>query len=302
MSSTPMIPDKYVIRTSREQVAGRRAITVRKFSTSIVLSLENVIDALKQSRLIFGNEFGVVKRYETEEAGDSVRALCGLVGERNLVLLNEQTNELDFLRIKHVLLATLMVEFTVGASGLEFLMYGGRQGRVELWNMLRENFGLEEEPLSRTFSDRSIRALCERFFDRLFEITFDPLNQTGWGTISAADFKSERGQYIRPEVDRMKQVRNNTDIVIRTFESELRNQTMEPLENSYDIRFRLLKDSGINFQIPELELPPNASDFEREMVVYDLAQQSYRQVVGTEELYEPLPSCETSGIEQLELL
>jgi hypothetical protein len=299
-----MIPNKYVVRRSREQVAGKRDITVRKFNASTILQEQEILEALEKSRLVFGKEFGVIKTYGPDSSESNIRALCGLVGDRNLILLNEQNNELNYLKIKHVLLATMMLELVSGseAGELDLLVYGGKQGRIELWNMLRENFGVEGEPSTRRFSDAAVRTLCEEFFDRLFQIEFDPLNQSGWGTISAADFKSGRGQYIDPEVDRMQQVRHNTEIVIHTFKSELRNQSVEPLEDLYNIRFRLLKDSGVNMHIPELRLPPGTDEFEREMVFYDLAQQSYRRIVGTEELYEPLPPSEQSDAEQLQLL
>lgn len=301
MMSVPIIPNSYIIRRPRDQIGRKRALTVRKYSTTISYDRESVKRGLRESRLVFGNNFGVIQTHDEDDPGRNIRALCGLVGKRNLVLLNEQTNELNFLRIKHVLLATLLIEFIPHSESgkLEFLTYGGRQGRIELWQMLRQHFGLTEDPVPRQFTDQAVRNLCHEFFSRLFQIIFDPFDQEGWGTISAADFKSGRGQSIDPEVDRMQQIRQNTNIIIRSFESELRNQSIDSLENFYDIRFSLLKDSGINMQIPELKLPPRSDDIEYETALYDFAQQAFRRIVGDEELYEEIP--EADKAKQLEL-
>lgn len=301
MMSTPIIPNSYIIRRPRDQIGKKRVLTVRKYSTTVPYERKSIERGLKEGQLVFGSNFGVIQTYDEDDLDRNIRALCGLVGERNLVLLNEQTNELNFLRIKHVLLATLLIEFTPHSDSgkMEFLTYGGRQGRIELWRMLRQHFELTEDPIPRQFTDQAIRNLCDRFFSRLFQITFDPFDQKGWGTISAADFKSSRGQYIDPEVDRMQQIHENTHIVIRTFESELRNQTIDPLKDFYDIRFSLLKDSGVNMQIPELNLSPGSDDIEYETVLYDFAQQSFLRIIGDEELYEDLP--EKDRAKQLEL-
>jgi hypothetical protein len=133
------------------------------------------------------------------------------------------------------------------------------------------------------------RRLCEKFFDHLYQIKIDPTHQAGWGTISAADFKSKRGQYIDPNVDRMQQVRNNKDIIIQSFKSELRNHKIDRLDDFYNIKFRLLADSGINIAIPALKMPLKTSNLQYETVLYDFARQSYYRIVGNEELYEAIP-------------
>lgn len=303
MPSAPLIPNDYVIRRSRNQVGGQRSLTVRKFSTTNVFDRENILTGMSNSRLVFGNEFGIIRTFDEDNPERNIRAMCGLVGDKNLVLLNQQTNELNYFRIKHALLATLMIEFMADPdSGLfEFLVYGGKQGRIELWNVLRREFGVVEDPIPRMFSSMAVRRLCESFFNLLYQIIIDPLNQSGWGTINAADFKSSRGQYIDPEVDRMRQVHENKDIIILSFKSEIRNQSMEPLEDFYNIRFSLLRDCGVNMQVPELKLPLTMSDLEYETVFYDFARQAYHRIIGDEDLYEPMPAETETGPEQLSL-
>lgn len=301
MAAALIIPNSYVIRRSRDEPAGARTLTVRKYITSAELGRQEILEGLAKSRLVFGNDFGVIQIRDENDPERNIRALCGLVGDRNLVLLDEHTNQLNYLCIRHVLLATLMIEFVSASqsSRLDFLVYGGKQGLVELWSMLKANLGVNDEPVPVAFTDIGVRNLCERFFDRLYQITFDPLYQSGWGTISAADFRSRRGQYINPEVDRMRQIRESENIIIRTFESEIRNQTIAPLEDYYDIRFRLLKDSGVNMKISELKVPSTANDLDYETVLYGLAQQTYNRIIGYEDIYEAIP--EKPIVEQLKL-
>ena len=184
-----------------------------------------------------------------------------------------------------------MVEFLNDPESgcLDLLIYGGNRGFQEFFQMVSDHFAISEEPSALRFSGIGTRHLCEKFFEQLYQIVFDPLNQSGWGTISAADFKSTRGQFIDSNVEQMRHVRENEDIIIQSFKSVLYNQRIEPLQNYYDIRFSLLKDrSGIKLTIPELTLPASYSDVEYECVVYDFARQIYYQLIGQENVYEPL--------------
>jgi hypothetical protein len=138
MTNAPIIPNDYIIRRSGDQVGGKRKLTVRKFSTTQIFQREEILQGLAKSSLVFGTEFGVIKTFPTgmlphdaDKPEPNIRALCGLVGESNLVLLNAQ-NELDYIRLQNVLRATLMIEFMADpdSNQLEFLIYGGTQGRL----------------------------------------------------------------------------------------------------------------------------------------------------------------------------
>jgi hypothetical protein len=130
---TPIIPNEYVIRRPRDEMGGQRTITVRKYSTAVTYERTTILSGLALSSLIFGNEFGVIERYEVDSPDHNIRALCGLVGERNLVLLSQQTNRPDYFRIKNVLLATLVIEFSVDqASGKHHLCSERRPTEIVL--------------------------------------------------------------------------------------------------------------------------------------------------------------------------
>lgn len=290
-ATTPTIPNEYVVRRPQDEMGGQRTITVRKFSTPVDFQRTNILNGVAKSRLVFGNEFGIIESYDEDKPERNIRAMCGLVGPRSLVLLNQQTSKPDYYRIKHVLLATLMIEFLPdpNAGKLDFLVYGGRQGYIELWEMLKDNFGVIGEPTSRVFTDIGLRNLCEKVFERLYQITIDPWYKAGWGTIKAADFKSSRGQFIDPNVDRMKQVLENKEILIQSFKSVLPKQMMTPpLEDAYDVKFQVLKDRGVSIEIPELKLPANKTDIAYESVLYDFARQTYGRIVGGNKLYEDI--------------
>lgn len=289
LRNVPLIPDDYVSRVARNEVGGKRTITVRKYTAIPYQTRTEVVSAIKKSRLTYGDAFGVIQEHDLAEHDlaeleRNPRMLCGLVGERNVILISHTTNKPDYLKLRHVLLATLMVEFIVTDEKLELLIYGGKQGHSELINLFKENFGITQL-LPHVFTDVGVRNLCENRFDRLFTIDFDPYDMDGWGTIQAANFKSGRGQFIKHEVERMKQIRDNKDILIRSFRSVLHNQMIEPLQNVYDIRFEVLKDRGVSIEIPELKLPP-AADLSYEAILYDFARQAYSRIVGEEELQE----------------
>lgn len=285
----PIIPNEYIILKSRD--VELRPLSVRKYRTTVSFERQHILEGLEKSHLVFGTDFGVIQTYDTENPKHTIRALCGLVGEKDLVLI-DQTSRLKYLRLKHVLQTTMMIEFLTDLDSgyLEFLIYGGNQGYQEFQQMLEEHFGIIEKPTELKFSDMGVRRLCEKFFEQLYQVTSKPLHQEGWGTIDVADFKSERGQFIDPFVERMQQIRKNENIIIKSFKSVLRNQRIESLGDFYNVKFSLLKDrSGINLTIPELTLPTSYSDVDYERVVYDFARYIYNQIIGQEYVYEPIP-------------
>jgi hypothetical protein len=134
------IPSDYIIRRAQDQSGSQRTITVRKFQSQILFDRTSTIFGVDKSLLAYGRDFGVVRSFDVNDYQRNIRILCGLVGERNLVLVNRETSALDFLRISNVLLATLMIEFfedsETGCLGL--LVYGGKQGYQEMWRMLED--------------------------------------------------------------------------------------------------------------------------------------------------------------------
>jgi len=279
------IPANYVIRRQPDQIGGKRFVTVRKYRTSVPFDRASIVSSLAKSRLVFGMDFGVVRRFIGEGENTYLRAICGVVGDRDLVLLNGDTHELDYVRISNVLLATLLIDFIDESGTVGLLVYGGHQGQFELRDMLRKNFGIDS-PQQDVFSAAGVRVLCERDFESLYEVVIDPLLQEGWGTISTADFRSERGRYIDSTVDRMQQVRANPKITIRSYKSVLRRQIMVPLEDPYDVKFAILRDGGVSMDIPELSLPKSTRDLEYESIFYDFARQCYERIVGDTNPYE----------------
>ena len=286
--NAPIIPNEYITLKSRDIEVHN--LSIRKYRTTEQFDRTNILEGLNKSHLVFGMEFGVIQKYDEDNPKHSIRALCGLVGEKDFVLL-EPSSQLKYVRINHVLQATIMVEFLNDPESgcLDLLIYGGNRGFQEFFQMVSDHFAISEEPSALRFSDIGTRHLCEKFFEQLYQIVFDPLNQSGWGTISAADFKSTKGKFIDSDVKQMRQIRENQDIIIQSFKSVLYNQRIEPLQNYYNIKFSLLKNrNGIKLTVPELTLPASYSDVEYESVVYDFARHIYYQLIGQENVYEPL--------------
>jgi hypothetical protein len=276
------IPDHYVIQTNKAETGGKRNITVRRYGTITAFNHAAIAKAISDSELVFGKQFGVIKEYNTS----GLRALFGQVGERNLILVNEETNHLDYFRIKHVLIGTVMVEFLRGTDGhLELLVYGGKPQHIDLWDLLFQNFRVNPPPMQQYFEPDAVRSLCEKYFNRLYEINIAPFEQAGWETINTADFKSHRSQFIDSNIQRMKQVRENKEIRILAFRSVMEQQQITPMVGACDVRFSLLKDSGITLEIPNLPLPSMLTEFEAEIVFYDFARHTYGQIVGDRNLY-----------------
>ncbi len=224
----PIIPNEYVILKSRD--IELRTLSVRKFRTKVPFDRQLILESLSRGSLVLGMEFGVVQTFDADNPDHTVRALCGLVGEKSIVLL-DQSSHLQYLKLKNVLRATMMVEFLNNSEldCLDLLIYGGQQGHKEFRQLLQQYFEIDEDPEPLRFSDIGVRHLCEKFFEYLYQIIFDPLNQRGWGTINAADFKSIRGRFIDSTVEQMQQVLENKDIVIQSFRSVLHNQRIKPL-------------------------------------------------------------------------
>ena len=241
------LPEHYIVRASRGEIGGQRNITVRRYATSVPYSRHEIIRGIEQSQLVFGKQFGVIQSYDLNDLSQNVRVLCGVVGERSLVLLSEETNNLEYIRMKHVILAMIMVEFISNENGqLELLVYGGTTGRSKLWEMLKYEFRINPEPVARYFLPEAVRILCERYFNKLTEINIDPFEEAGWGTIKLADYKSYRGSFLLTTARRMIEVLENKNIIIKSFESILQEQLMNPMLKPANIKFKLLKDSGVS--------------------------------------------------------
>jgi len=281
-----MIPSHYILKLDRQDIANRRDITIRRYGTSIPFKPDDIKRGLDVNSLSFGDEFGVIKVYPSSEP-NNIRSLWGVVGERNLILLNEETNELDYLRIRHVLLSTLMIEFFQNTDGfLELLIYGGRQARNQLWKTLEYDFAVNPSPFQRNFEPDAVRTLCEQFFDSLTSINISPSDQDGWETISVADFKSYNRRFILRTAKRMQQIYDNKDIIITSFESVMDKQIMmPPMTKPSNVQFKLLKDSGITLSFPPLEVSHTLNELEVESAFYDLARQVYGKIMGDRNLY-----------------
>jgi hypothetical protein len=282
------IPDHYVLQANKTEVGGQRDITVRRYGTTVAFNHPAITKAISDSELVFGKQFGVIKAYETSNPEHGLRALFGQVRERNIILINEETNNLDYFRIKHVLVGTVMVEFLRGADGhIELLVYGGKPQHADLWDLLFRNFGVNPPPWQQYFEPDAVRSLCEKYFKQLIEINIAPFEQDGWETIGAADFKSYRGHFIDSSIQRMKQVKENREIKILAFRSLMEQQQITPMVGTCDVRFSLLKDSGITLEIPNLPLPSMLTEFEVEIAFYDFARQTYGRIIGDRNLYLP---------------
>ena len=181
-----------------------------------------------------------------------------------------------------------MVEFLRGVDGhLDLLIYGGKPQHNDLWHMLFQNFGVNPPPHQQYFEPEAVRGLCEKYFQQLFEINIAPYEQDGWETISSADFKSYRGQYINSKIQRMKQVKENNEIRILAFKSIIEEQQMTPLLKACNVKFNLLKDSGITLEIPNLPMPSTLTEFEVEITFYDFVRQTYGRIIEDKNLYSP---------------
>ncbi len=66
------------------------------------------------------------------------------------------------------------------------------------------------------------------------------------------------------------------------------------LEDVYDIKFQILKDSGVSLEIPELKLPANRTDIAYESLLYDFARQTYGRIIGNNEFYEEISDSQKS--------
>lgn len=282
------IPRSYFILYPKDAAFDRREITVRRFSTGIPFNRDQVLQALKRSHLTKGRDFGVIQIYK-EQSNEDIRVLCGLTGVRSFTLIGEQ-DELKRMGIKHIVVATLMVEFLPNESsgGLDLLIYGGPQGQQNLWDMLQNNIKAMDEPTPRYLTAQGIRNLCEEFFEQLYEIVTDPGTHDGYGNIIEADLKANKREYINHNSDRMQQIHGNKGIKIRAFRSIIMHQSISSLRRKYDVKFKVLKDSGIRLEMPELQVKKKTDDVLYEIVLYDFARSVYAQIVKDKDLYEEI--------------
>lgn len=279
------IPSNYLILYPEDEALDKRDITVRKFSTDVPFDRSKIAQSLRERRLRKGDNFGVIQTYK-EQTDEDIRALCGLTGIKNLTLL-DQNDDIKRLGVRHTIVSTLMVEFLANqeSGNLDLLVYGGPQGQKDLWEMLRCNFGVQSDPIPLYLSLDGIRLLCEEFFLFLFEIVTDPTQQDGYGNIIEADLKANKREFILSNADRMQQILNNKNIRIRSFRSIIPQQTIPSLRSKYEVRFRVLKDSGIRLEIPALSIRRRLDPNFYEIVMYDFARYVYAQIVKDRNIY-----------------
>jgi hypothetical protein len=279
------IPRSYVLLYPDDQAFDKRDITVRKFSTDTPFQYEQITQGLQSRQLRKGDAFGVIQ-VTKKQTDEDLRALCGLTGVKNFIMIDE-SDHLKRVGVKNTVVATLMVEFLPNQESgrLDLLVYGGPQGQKELWEMLRNNFGVHTDPIPLYLSMEGIRLLCEEFFEQLFEIVADPTQQDGYGNIIEANLKGNKREYILPSADRMQQIHQNKNIRIRSFRSIILNQSIISLRNRYDIRFRVLKDSGVKIEMPGLILKKRSDPNSYETVLYNFARYIYGQIVKDRNVY-----------------
>lgn len=249
------------------------------------LSRDWLEEAINRS-LLKDEEFGIYRHWSPPE--ENPRAMWMKLGNR-VRSFADTDGTLRYFQLARLVTGTAVSEFQFDGNHMDMIVYGGdAQVLNELTITLEQKFLLRSE--KQSLPPEAIRRIFLRYITTVKRVEVDPQLDPSWGKTQDAKLSSRRG-FIDPKSPVMISIRENANIVIWGFKSELENMYVEgmarPIKVSFEVNDLALKIYAPSFAVSTL------SSMDERQVFYDLTRLVYSTVVAdekwiTEETDKPL--------------
>ncbi|AKB25866.1 hypothetical protein MSMTP_2397 [Methanosarcina sp. MTP4] len=266
-------------------INAHKKLSILRYETKYSFDSDKMSQHFKKNLLKSGREFGCI---DVKKNQKSIHLLFAKMGDRrhSSAAFDPQTKEYlsrNSFKIKNLIVSTLHVDnFPDENNYLNLLVFNGGSIKNERLFSQYKYFLTSSQPKQLGFNEWELRKLCfDKFENNLFEISFNPVKELGFGTTQQADYKSETHNILDPNAVRIKELKETNNIIITGFKSSIVSGH-DDLGKEYEIKFEINGKGKIELEFPKLSWIDLDSDDEIEIKFYEYARKIYDEIVSKE--------------------
>lgn len=268
-----------------------KEISIIRYKSNYQYEHNTILNKFKKNILKRKDRFGCV---DVKSIEDDIYVMFGKVGDKSIRYPIYDNN--DYLSaIKRYKLPPFIVNtchvnhFSDNKNLLNLLIFGG--GNISYDTIIatyRKLFDINNFK-QLEFDKNDLKEMCrKKFRHHLFDIVFDPMSKNEFGNVHLAKYKSGRKKIIDSNADQIKKILEDPQIKINEFESYI-SVTLECLDKSYDVRFRISHRGNIKMKLPKISWPESIlnDDYKLEVEYYNLLKRTYDNIINDASYKEP---------------
>ncbi len=276
---------KLQVAPRAEGILDQREITIQSYQTTVPYDFETLNTGLSGAWLTPQIRLGVFSHIASTSK-DALNVVLGLQDELKVRAYDYDERRPVWYVWQNVVVETVNVHYYRDNHGLlRFTTTGG--GRRITDDRLHEFnsafLGIPTNAVSkRQFDLDKLRLLCfSRFKDRLYMIRFGEPSAAEYESIEHAMFQSRK--YIDPDVERLKEIRNDTQVKIESFDSDIPVPSEELIEK-ISVRFFIRGLSGsLRLRFPRFRFKKQLkTDDEQARAFYRLADAAVNAILDAD--------------------
>ena len=207
-----------------ESVLDQREITVQTYKTNLPFNYDALDKGLESAWLNPQIRFGVFARSPASDKKDELHVVLGLQDDMTVRAYDYDNRRPLWFSWKNLVVDTVAIRYFKTEDG--FLHFtttgGGRRITDEKLHEFNSTFlGIPKDAATKLqFDLEKLRALCfDRFVERLYMVKFGDAAAEEYRSIDHTQFKSR--EYIDPTAGRLKEIRDDSQVKIESFDSDL---------------------------------------------------------------------------------
>ncbi|MDD5727903.1 MAG: hypothetical protein PHV59_04980, partial [Victivallales bacterium] len=247
----------------------QREVTIYSYTVDLPFDYDSLDKGIDSAWLTPQNKFGVFSRIQSESSieKDSLTVVLGLQDDLHIRAYDYDNRRPLYFSWQNSIVDTVNIHYFKDKDGmLRFTTIGGgnriTEQRLKEFNSTFLN--IPEVIVNKMhFNLDLLRDLCfEHFIDRLYKIKFSDPSGAGYRSIDHALFQSR--QYIDPEAERLKEIKDDAEVRLESFDSDI-DVIDDMLQEQIRVRFFISGMSGsLRLRIPKIQFKKEPGDLEEQ--------------------------------------
>ncbi len=274
--------EKLKVLHRADEIIDQRQITVQSYQTTSAFKYEELNAGINSAWLAPSIKLGVFERSKISGKSE-IQVVLGLQGNLSVRAYDYSGRKPLYYSWKGVIVDTVAIHYVRDEGGLiRFTTFGGGT-RITEQGLNEFNETFLKIPLGtadkRTFDLVKLRDICfDRFVNQLHKIRFKDVSAKEYRSIDHTQFQSRK--YIDPNVERLKEIREDPEVKIETFASEIMVTTPE-LVKPAAVRFEIQGLSGaLRLRYPKMIYEKRMETIEEQArVFYGLVEETVKRIL-----------------------
>lgn len=285
MTTGADIPFEWEPDIASSDINTYRKLSILRYEAKFSFNSEKISQHFKKNLLKNGRDFGCIDIINNQH---SIHLLFAKMGDRRHSSATFDPQSKEYLsrvsfKIKNLIVSTTHVDnFPDENNNLNLLVFNGGGIKNELLFAQYRSLLSGSLPKQLEFNESELRKLCfDKFESNLFEIIFNPVKEPGFGNTQQAGYKSESKNILDPTAEKIKELKENKNIVITGFRSSI-FANHDDLSKEYEIKFSINSTGKIELDFPKLSWIDLESDEQIETKFYEFAGKIYDEIISKE--------------------